>query len=238
MIYIGSKRRIAKHILPFIQRELTSSCHYVEPFCGGMNMMQHVSHPHRIANDSNKYLIAMWKAVLQRRWMGPYVTQEEYIAIRKNKDNYPDCTVGWVGFLASFRGKFFGGYSKKYVHVRTGRRDGQQEHIDGIKKQIPFLKDIQLECKSYLELIIPPNSVIYCDPPYKNTMKYVRDFDHDQFWEWCRTKHKEGHKIFISEYEAPDDFTCVWSGNIKNEVAHNKQGKSSKYVQERLFTLR
>jgi hypothetical protein len=28
-----------------------------------------------------------------------------------NKNNYPDWYVGYVGFICSFRGKFFGGYS-------------------------------------------------------------------------------------------------------------------------------
>ena len=56
---------------------------------------------------------------------------------------------------------------------------------------------------------IPDNSLIYCDPPYEGTTKYKDDFNHKRFWQWCRNKSNEGHIVFVSEYNAPDDFECV-----------------------------
>lgn len=40
MIYQGSKNRISKHILPIVTKYLTENRYYVEPFCGGCNMIR------------------------------------------------------------------------------------------------------------------------------------------------------------------------------------------------------
>ena len=53
--------------------------------------------------------------------------------------------------------------------------------------------------------------LIYCDPPYSNTTAYAinRGFDHEAFWERNRELEARGHTVIISEYTAPDDFSCV-----------------------------
>ncbi len=81
--------------------------------------------------------------------------------------------------------------------------------------------------------MIPNESIIYCDIPYKNTTQYStsKDFDHDKFWQWCRDMSIIGHKVFVSEYDAPNDFECIWSGNIKSYM---KAGRSEN-VTEKLF---
>lgn len=67
---------------------------------------------------------------------------------------------------------------------------------------------------------MPKKSVIYCDIPYKGTKQYStsKGFDHNKFWEWCRTKTTDGNDVLISEYEAPDDFKCVWQKQITNSM--------------------
>lgn len=42
MKYMGSKWRIAKHILPIILEGRNDGQYYVEPFCGGCNMIDKV----------------------------------------------------------------------------------------------------------------------------------------------------------------------------------------------------
>lgn len=112
-----------------------------------------------------------------------------------------------------------------------GKRDYWKEHYNNIMRQVPKLKDVVFKNKSYLDLEIPNNSIIYCDPLYQYTTKYAHPFDHNLFWEWVREKSKEGYKVFVSEYNAPDDFTCVWS---KHTVSTVRQGKANKAI-ERLF---
>ena len=58
MKYMGSKWRIAKHILPIILEGRKDGQYYVEPFCGGCNIIDKVP-GNRIANDGNPYLIAL-----------------------------------------------------------------------------------------------------------------------------------------------------------------------------------
>lgn len=58
----------------------------------------------------------------------------------------------------------------------------------------------------YRSVPIPPDSVIYCDPPYKDTAGYGIDFDHDAFYKWALAQTAP---IFISEYQMTDDFVCI-----------------------------
>ena len=94
-----------------------------------------------------------------------------------------------------------------------------------------------MENKNYWELEIPPNSVIYCDPPYEGTTKYVgrNGFNHTLFWDWCRDKSKQGHNVYISEYNAPKDFVCVWEMETKSQLSANGSTGGNKISTERLF---
>ena len=56
MKYMGSKNRIAKHILPIMLEHRTEGMTWVEPFVGGANMIDKVEGK-RIGADINFYLI-------------------------------------------------------------------------------------------------------------------------------------------------------------------------------------
>lgn len=60
----------------------------------------------------------------------------------------------------------------------------------------------------YRESEILPDSVIYCDPPYRNTREYrEQTFDHEAFYDWCE---KQTSLVLISEYWMPEDrFVCI-----------------------------
>lgn len=59
----------------------------------------------------------------------------------------------------------------------------------------------------YREYVYHDGDVVYCDPPYAGTGGYGREFDHDAFWQWCRTRD---FPVYVSEYRAPEDFISVW----------------------------
>ena len=230
MVYMGSKNRIAKELIPIITKDLKPNQWYVEPFVGGANMIDKIEHPYKLGADNNKYLIALLEAVQNGQELPEHITKDEYIAVKTNKDNYPDWYVGFVGFVCSFRGKFFGGYSGYYT-TKTGiQRNYIKERINNILKQ--NLDGIKLVCSSYDALDIPANSIIYCDPPYNDTTKYKDSFDSDAFWQWCRDKAKEGHTVYVSEYNAPEDFKCIWEKQINSNL-----GGTSKTATEKLFTI-
>lgn len=92
------------------------------------------------------------------------------------------------------------------------------ESLDG-------LYGLEVSSIDYREYEHKEGDVVYCDPPYKGTGKYDgKDFDHDAFYEWARTRD---YPVYFSEYNAPDDFVCVWSKPIckmflGGKSVHNK----------------
>lgn len=163
------------------------------------------------------------------------ITRDEYNTVKKNRDQYPDWYVGFVGLLGAYNGCFMKSYAG-----RTKTKDGKvrnyvKEKINNLLKQ--DLSNIQFSCSDYRDLIIPPNSVIYCDPPYQGVSSYEDcNFDSDAFWDWCRSKSQEGHRVYISEYNAPDDFTCIWSKDMISHLSHQPKGTTEKlFVYEKIL---
>ena len=225
MKYMGSKNRIAKHILPIILKGRTENQYYVEPFVGGANLIDKVDGL-RIGNDINKYLISMWQG-LQENIDRPYNIPKELYSLARtdfnnqSNNNFTDFLIGWIGWMGSYNGRFFdGGYSGHNVNSR----DYIKEQIKNTEAQICNIKNVKFSSVSYTELIIPDNSKIYCDIPYKNTKQYSssKDFNHDNFWNWARNKTKDGHEVYISEYNAPDDFECIWQMEVTNAMNTTK----------------
>lgn len=225
MKYMGSKNRIAKDILPIILKNSKDYNYYVEPFVGGCNIIDKVPMKNKIGADNNEYLIEMFKGLQDNRKVFiESIPKKLYDEARNsyNKGYSLDMStamIGWIGFMASYNGRFFdGGYNGNYE-----KRDYIAESISNIKKQIEYLKDVKFIHSSYQMLEIPGKSIIYCDPPYQGTKQYnsSKNFNHNAFWEWCREKTRQGHQVFISEYNAPEDFKCIWEKEITTSINHN-----------------
>ena len=221
MKYMGSKNRIAKHILPIMLKERGNRT-WVEPFVGGANMIDKVE-GERIGADLNPYLIDALISIRDCLSDLPKnnsdFTEGDYAALRKSEAyKYK----GYAGFAFSFGGKWLGGWSRDGLN----KRDYVNESYKNALNQSPKLKGVKLVLSSYKELDIPPNSVIYCDPPYENTTSYKDAFNHSDFWQWCREKHTEGHKVYISEYSAPEDFECVWQKTLTTSFSTSKSIKA------------
>jgi len=232
MKYMGSKNRIAKEILPIILKDRKENQYYVEPFCGGLGTFDKVSGL-RIANDKNKYLIAMWKGLQENRPRPQEISKELYSKARTEFNNgtnieFDDFMIGWIGFMGSFNGRFFdGGYNgaKTSSFIRQG--------IANIEKQISSVIGAVFISMDYDKIDYPQKSIIYCDPPYYGTKGYStsKDFNHSKFWQWCRDMTVKGHTVFISEYNAPNDFKCIWSKEVTNSMHTTNTSKPT----ERLF---
>lgn len=242
MKYMGSKNRFAKELLPIILKDRVDGQYYVELFAGGMNMIDKVT-GNRIANDNNKYLIAFWEGVQNGSVGNRNITKEYYASVRDSYNNgdsrYDDFTKGWVGFMGSANGRFFeGGYSGISETKSGGTRNYIEESIRNIEKQVDKIIGVEMFCKDYRELEIPKHSIVYCDIPYNGTKQYStsKNFDHDKFWQWVRDMSSKGHKVFVSEYSSPDDFTCVWEKQTKSSLSANGVSGSSKVSTEKLFT--
>ncbi len=239
MNYMGSKRRIAKHILPIIIKDKLPDQWYVEPFVGGGNMIENVDGC-RIGADSNECAISALRFIRDGELPKNNFefTEAQYVAA---KENYKSGSVGVLSGVEcyaliafSFGAKMARGWARGISH-HGNARDYVMEQYKSNSKQQPKLKGVKLITSGYADLEIPPQSIIYCDPPYAGVTGYKDKFDSAAFFEWCRGKVKQGHKVFISEYNAPDDFACVWSAELV--VSIRKKDKETKAV-EKLFVHR
>ena len=226
MKYQGSKDKIAKYIIPFLIKDREPEQWYVEPFVGGANMIDKIR-GNRIGADVNEYLISLFIA-LQNGWEPPTeLNESRYNEIKNNKEKFSRALVGFVGFACSYGSKWFGGYCRPNEH----HSDYIGEAFRNVTKQ--RLKGINFQVCSYDQLVIPPNSIIYCDPPYQNTTEYSKkDFNHDKFWEWCRKKRFGGHKVYVSEYQSPEDFIDIWQ---IEKVSSLSKDTGAKKGREKLF---
>lgn len=230
MKYMWSKNRIAKYLLPIILKDRKPGQWYVEPFVWGANMIDKVD-GNRIGADVNKYLISFLHELSVWEFnYNKFYDRESYNKIRYNKNDYKESEVWYVWVNCSYCWSWF----ESYAWI-SAWRNYQEEAQRNIKKQMVNLQWVKFVNESYDFLDIPNNSIIYCDPPYKWVREYNFDkwFNHDEFWNWCREKKKEWHTIFISEYNAPEDFKCIWEKEVTNSL-HKTQ---TKRPVEKLFTL-
>lgn len=243
MKFQGNKTKIVNEILPIMLKNYDGKF-YVDAFAGSCAVIQNVPNTFvRIANDKNRYLIAMWRSLTLGKEFPTTIEKDFYDKVRdcfhgRNSD-FEDDLVGWVGYMASFNGRFFsGGYSGHNVVGKNGKaRDYITENINNIKKQLKEndLNNISWYSTDYYNIPIPSKSLIYCDIPYKDTKQYEysKDFDYEMFYDWCRAMKEDGHTIFVSEYNMPPDFKCVW----EKEVTNAMNPTITKKPTERLFTL-
>lgn len=104
--------------------------------------------------------------------------------------------------------------------------------------EMNILEGLYISGKSYNEVEILPNSVVYCDPPYIGTKGYGVDFDHDKFYQWLRSTT---FPVYISEYTMPSDFIPVATvDKVANfSPTNNSTVKQENiYIHERFFKSR
>ena len=232
MKYMGSKSRIAKHLLPIMLKEAEKNgiTKWIEPFVGGCNMIDKVPDSfERVGYDINDH--AIHAAIGVRDFIDVFpesVSKEEYLVLKGTK---PDYITSWIRFHCSFGAKFEGGYasnSRGVNYCMEGRRN--------LKKQSDLLKNVKLICDSYENLDFN-DCLIYCDPPYQGSTQYrTGSFDHNKFFDWCREQAKK-NIVFVSEYAAPEDFIEVWSGEVLTSFASQRKKPTHNAI-ERLFRVK
>lgn len=235
MKYMGSKNRHSAEILPIVLKDRKDGQWYVEPFVGGANLIDKVTGK-RIGSDADINTISALLSIRDKLWSLPKdITEFSDDDYKNAKQDIMYDNRGYIGYALSYGGKWFGGWRRD----SKGERDYVSEAFRNAEKQNPHLQGISLIHSCYTELIIPENSLIYCDPPYENTTKYSKSFNHSKFWEWCRLKVLEGHQVYVSEYAAPEDFVCVWEKSVASSLTRNtgaKIGVERLFVHKKQFT--
>ena len=136
-------------------------------------------------------------------------------------------------------------YSKNVESLTNLERTKYSKNVESLIQQENLLRsksitasNISITSVSYDEIDLPDPSetVIICDPPYRNTQGYQVEFDNDKFEQWCINKSKEGYEIFVCEYNIKNPaFEEVWSKEVINTGGGNKNQKRSV---ERLYHVK
>lgn len=213
MQYFGGKHRISRKLSIFLNSQLEENQSFVDLFCGSCNIVSKIDADRlRIANDKHKYLISMWKHFQEGGDFPSKITREDYYRIKG--DDSEEWLHGFVGFGMSFGGKWWGGFTGE---VSKNGQDYLQCAIKGVEKKLLGMVEVEFSNEDYSSVVIPDNSLIYCDIPYKGTTQYCKNevgtFNHNQFYGWCKEKEAEGHKVLISEYleNVPEDAEVIWA---------------------------
>lgn len=224
MQYFGGKARIAKKVAEFLNQYTTGKDYY-EPFCGALNVTQHIRAKNIFASDLKRELIALHQHIQNGGDVPADVSFEYYMQV-KNNTNAPDWLKGFVGFGCSFSGKWWGGYARN----KRGDNFSRQTRNSLLKKHKGIL-NANFKNGDYTLCVTPgASSVIYCDIPYKDTTKYsTRDFDHGSFYLWAEKMQKAGHLVFVSEYahNVPSEWEIVFSVESKKDI-RDKNGVQQK----------
>lgn len=235
MRYMGSKNRIAKHILPIMlsEAEKNGITTWVEPFVGGGNIIDKVPDTYKkIGCDLSEHTIAAMLAI--RDFVNELpnsITENEYKAL-KGKPASP--ISSWIRYVCSFGGKFENGYARQdKSDATTFCGFGKRNAI----KQSHNIQTVEFICCSYENLSNMKNCLIYCDPPYQGTTNYkTGEFNHEKFFDWCRQMKKNGNIVFVSEYNAPEDFEIIWQGEVKTNFS-SQRSKATHNAVEKLFRV-
>jgi len=226
MRYLGGKTRIGKEISQVLIKygppdQVNGYC---EPFCGALGVMIHMvdkGYKKTKAYDKCKDLVLLWKEIKAGTFKYPKNVSERTWK-RYKRDPTPSAMRAFVGFGCSFSGAWFKGYSNKYKNFR---RCAHRETINSIKKKEDYIKQItHIGHKDYHKVDLR-GYLIYCDPPYNNTVNVgngKNKFNTEEFWDTVR-KWSRYNIVIVSEYTAPKDFKCIWKKNINCSASPDKK---------------
>ena len=231
MQYLGGKHRIAKDIAEHILAENPTADIVYEPFAGGggsVTVELASRFPLVMASDVHPDLVMMWQALLQG-WEPPReVSEADYQAARKSA---PSALRGFIGFGCSFGGKWFGGYARGDASGRARGYDGTSARR--VLAQASCMRNVYFTLTPYTRVDPVPGAVIYCDPPYAKTTGYAHRFDNEEFYDVVRAWRWSGHRVYVSEYQAPPDFRLVWERSYTRNMRGAKGASAT--VCDRLY---
>lgn len=131
----------------------------------------------------------------------------------------------------------------KRIDLERLERLQQLERLQRLE-QLEQLQRLDILNKSYSDIEIPYDDddvIIYCDPPYRGTAGYLKEFDIESFDKWVLNNNKT---VFISEYNAPFnlihtiDKICTLTSISRNVKKENLYiNRNIKLGQMKLFDI-
>lgn len=191
MVYMGSKNKYAKYIVPILQKAIDENNvdTYIECFVGGANIIDKIKCPNRYGYDRSDTLIALlqqaqvdFSKVLEDGSRELWDKGKAYVKNGIMPKDMSLADIGAMEFFASFcNGGFPRGYAKN-----TQDRNYFQEAKHNLEQQVPNLKGVIFKCQDYKELdSSTKGAVIYCfdketEVLTKDGWKYFKDIDIDK----------------------------------------------------------
>ena len=218
MYYMGGKARLARRITETILQATNNRSLLIEPFIGGgWVTAQLASHFDAVkAYDVHEDLVQLWQQGIDRSFEPPkHVSRELYHELKAQTMH--SALRGLVGFGMSFGGKWFGGYTGGWnlEEVRSQAKNAPRSYWtparNGYISKVEAIRpNTTVELKSFYDLEITPDAVVYCDPPYASTTDYTHSFDSERFWcgaeEWSKVS-----EVFVSEATVRPGWEVLWS---------------------------
>lgn len=248
MVYMGSKARIKKHILPYIQECIDANGIrlYVEPFVGGANVICDVKCKMRYGCDVNNELIALLRYMRDNPAMEAapkQVTYEHYMDVKRNRAEktfkYSLPYTAMVGYFASFGGKYFNGGYGRTKAGDTGATPRYLTCLANARRQAPLLRGCKFCVQGWEQTLASDKitgSFVYCDPLYKGTTPYDKQVPFDYYAYYATLVGiKDKAYVIASEFDMPcDNFVCIWEKETIVNFASQRECAEAR--KERLFT--
>ncbi|MDD2865292.1 MAG: DNA adenine methylase [Methylococcales bacterium] len=220
--YQGSKRNLAKYILPFFPLEIKT---LFEPFSGSAAISiaaaVHGKATHFHLNDVNRPLIALWNEIInnpkeisaqyENLWTEQQGNERKYYDIVRdnfNKTKRPDYLIYLLArcVKASVRYNANGDFNQSPDNRRLGRNPQQMK--DDIFAVSSLLKNkTTLTSADYKEVLKKATSkdLVYMDPPYQGVCatgdpRYFSGIDFDEFMQELK-KLNSRNVPFILSYD-------------------------------------
>lgn len=232
MRYLGGKSRTARQIAGYLNLMRKPNQVYWEPFCGACWITERITAQVRYASDKNDKLIALWQA-LQAGWIPPdTVSEDKYAATKQGVHADKPHLEAFILLGGAYGGK----WADVYARDHQGRRNFIKQAQHGLLRKLKHLRDVHFSSADFFDSEPPaPNCQVYCDPPYEGTTgyDYTGKFDNTAFWERCSALQALGHDVFVSEYVAPEAFSCVLEVPTRTDL-RTKTGRALRI--ERVFS--
>lgn len=105
------------------------------------------------------------------------------------------------------------------------------ERLDKIREFAQKVKPFDHRCGSLYDLN-PTSGIVYVDPPYRDSIVdgQPKNIDYEDLYEWFRSLRVPA---FMSEYNAPREFECVWTKPTRSLIPQSKKGANKRV--EKLF---
>lgn len=260
MTFMGSKTKYKNDIPPIINKYITDNniTTFIDCTCGGANLTDKIICENIYAIDLSPSLIGLHKQAQEdfskiptdgnrEMWDNSYAAWRKMKKILDTKSfsnftdedfniiNMPLYEIGCMEWYASFSsGGFPRGYAKKSVtrnHYQEAWRNHKKQSESSIYKKIHFYcGDYQEIINQYINNTQNVNTVLYIDPPYKNTTPYAisKNFDYNRFYNWLKEISKI-YPIFVSEQFLPEEFNKfkIWEKEAKRTIGKDNNFKAN-----------